>query len=77
MVGASTITQQVAKNFFLSSEMSYVRKIKEALLAKRIEQAFDKDHILELYMNQIYLGRRSYGVASAGLMYFNKSLDEL
>ena len=77
LVGASTITQQVAKNFFLSSEMSYVRKIKEALLARRIEQAFDKEHILELYMNQIYLGRRSYGVASAGLMYFNKSLDEL
>ena len=77
LVGASTITQQVAKNFFLSSEMSFSRKIKEALLARRIEQAFDKDHILELYMNQIYLGRRSYGVASAGLMYFNKSLDEL
>ncbi len=77
LVGASTITQQVAKNFFLSSEMSYSRKIKEALLARRIEQTFDKEHILELYMNQIYLGRRSYGVASAGLMYFNKSLDEL
>lgn len=77
LVGASTITQQVAKNFFLSSEMSFSRKIKEALLARRIEQTFDKDHILELYMNQIYLGRRSYGVASAGLMYFNKSLDEL
>lgn len=77
LVGASTITQQVAKNFFLSSEMSYSRKIKEALLARRIEQSFDKEHILELYMNEIYLGRRSYGVASAGLMYFNKSLDEL
>ncbi|MBO5997490.1 MAG: penicillin-binding protein 1A [Alphaproteobacteria bacterium] len=77
LVGASTITQQVAKNFFLSPEMSFSRKIKEALLARRIEQAFDKEHILELYMNQIYLGRRSYGVASAGLMYFDKSLDEL
>ena len=77
LVGASTITQQVAKNFFLSSEMSFSRKIKEALLARRIEQAFDKEHILELYMNEIYLGRRSYGVASAGLMYFDKSLDEL
>ena len=77
LVGASTITQQVAKNFFLSSEMSFSRKIKEALLARRIEQTFDKEHILELYMNQIYLGRRSYGIASAGLMYFNKSLDEL
>lgn len=77
LVGASTITQQVAKNFFLSSEMSFSRKIKEALLARRIEQTFDKDHILELYMNEIYLGRRSYGVASASLMYFDKSLDEL
>ena len=77
LVGASTITQQVAKNFLLTNEMSFKRKIKEALLARRIEQTFDKDHILELYMNQIYLGMRSYGVAAAGLMYFNKSLDEL
>lgn len=77
LVGASTITQQVAKNLLLSSEMSFSRKIKEALLARRIEQAFDKDHILELYMNQIYLGMRAYGVASAALIYFDKSLDEL
>ena len=75
--GASTITQQVAKNFLLTSEVSYVRKIKEALLALRIEQAFSKEHILELYLNEIYLGNRSYGVAAAALNYFNKSLDEL
>ena len=61
--GASTITQQVAKNFLLSSELSYVRKLKEAILATRIEQAFTKQHILELYLNEIYLGNRSYGVA--------------
>lgn len=76
-VGASTITQQVAKNFLLSSERSISRKIKEALLARKIEQAFTKDHILELYMNEIYLGIGSYGVASAALNYFNKSMDEL
>ncbi len=75
--GASTITQQVAKNFLLSSELSYVRKIKEAILATRIEQTFSKNHILELYLNEIYLGNRSYGVASAALNYFGKSLDEL
>lgn len=75
--GASTITQQVAKNFLLSSELSYVRKIKEAILATRIEQAFSKDHILELYLNEIYLGNRSYGVAAAALNYFGKPLDEL
>ncbi len=75
--GASTITQQVAKNFLLSSELSYLRKIKEALLATRIEQAFTKQHILELYLNEIYLGNRSYGVAAAALNYFGKSLDEL
>lgn len=75
--GASTITQQVAKNFLLSSELSYVRKIKEAILATRIEQAFSKEHILELYLNEIYLGNRSYGVASAALNYFGKSLNEL
>ena len=75
--GASTITQQVAKNFLLSSEVSYVRKIKEALLAWRIEQAFGKDHILELYLNEIYLGNRSYGVAAAALNYFDKPLSEL
>lgn len=76
-VGASTITQQVAKNFLLSSELSYKRKIKEALLAMRMEQAFTKQHILELYLNEIYLGNRSYGVAAAALNYFGKSLDEL
>lgn len=75
--GASTITQQVAKNFLLSSELSYVRKIKEAILATRIEQAFPKDHILELYLNEIYLGNRSYGVAAAALNYFGKSLNDL
>lgn len=75
--GASTITQQVAKNFLLSSELSYVRKIKEAMLAWRMEQAFTKDHILELYLNEIYLGNRSYGVAAAALNYFDKPLSEL
>ena len=76
-VGASTITQQVAKNFLLSNEVTFERKIKEALLALRIEQAFTKDQILELYLNQIYLGVGSYGVAAAALNYFDKSLDEL
>lgn len=75
--GASTITQQVAKNFLLSSELSYTRKIKEAILATRMEQTFTKDHILELYLNEIYLGNRSYGVAAAALNYFGKSLDNL
>ncbi len=75
--GASTITQQVAKNFLLSSELSYKRKIKEAILSARIEQAFSKQHILELYLNEIYLGNRSYGVAAAALNYFGKALDEL
>ena len=76
-VGASTITQQVAKNFLLSNEVSLERKIKEALLAFRIERAFTKDQILELYLNQIYLGVGSYGVAAAALAYFGKSLDAL
>ncbi len=76
-VGASTITQQVARNFLLTDEVTLERKIKEALLAFRIEQAFTKDQILELYLNQIYLGVGSYGVAAAGLNYFDKSLDEL
>ncbi len=76
-VGASTITQQVAKNFLLSGEVSLSRKIKEALLAFRIERAFTKDQILELYLNEIYLGLGSYGVAAAALNYFDKSLDEL
>ena len=76
-VGASTITQQVAKNFLLSSEVSYKRKVREAILAFRMERAFTKDRILELYLNEIYLGFGSYGVAAAALNYFNKSLDEL
>jgi penicillin-binding protein 1A len=76
-VGASTITQQVAKNFLLNNEVSLSRKIKEAILAFRIERAFTKDHILELYMNEIYLGGGSYGVAAAALNYFDKSLDQL
>ncbi len=76
-VGASTITQQVAKNFLLTNEVSISRKVKEAILAFRIEQAFDKDRILDLYLNEIYLGFGSYGVAAAALNYFNKSLDEL
>ena len=76
-MGASTITQQVAKNFLLTNEVSYTRKIKEAILALRIEQALSKDRILELYLNEIYLGNRSYGVAAAALNYFDKSLDEL
>ncbi|MFO1037766.1 MAG: penicillin-binding protein 1A [Geminicoccaceae bacterium] len=75
--GASTITQQVAKNFLLSNELSFERKIKEAVLALRIEEAFTKDKILELYLNEIFLGNRSYGVAAAALNYFDKSLDEL
>ncbi len=77
LVGASTITQQVAKNFLLTSERTLDRKLKEALLAQRIEQAFSKPKILELYLNEIYLGLRSYGVAAASLNYFGKSLHEL
>jgi len=76
-VGASTITQQVAKNFLLSNEVSLARKAKEAILAFRIEQTLEKDRILELYLNEIYLGLGAYGVAAASLNYFNKSLDEL
>ncbi|MYZ47186.1 penicillin-binding protein 1A [Rhizobiales bacterium L72] len=76
-VGASTITQQVAKNFLLSNEVSYERKIKEALLALRIEQAYSKDRIFELYLNEIYLGLGSYGIAAAALNYFDKSVNEL
>ncbi|MDQ6995251.1 MAG: PBP1A family penicillin-binding protein [Mariprofundaceae bacterium] len=75
--GGSTITQQVAKNFLLTSEKTYIRKIKEIILAYRIEQTFSKDDILYLYLNQIYLGRGSYGVASAAWRYFGKTLDEL
>ena len=73
--GASTITQQVAKNFLLSSERTLERKIKEAILAIRIERAYSKDKILELYLNEIYLGIGSYGVAAAALNYFNKELQ--
>ena len=75
--GASTITQQVAKNFLLTNERSFDRKIKEALLALRMEQAYSKDKILELYVNEIYLGQGAYGVAAASLLYFNKSIYEL
>jgi penicillin-binding protein 1A len=75
--GASTITQQVAKNFLLSSERSIERKIKEAILAIRIERAYTKDKILELYLNEIYLGIGAYGVAAASLSYFNKELQNL
>ncbi|MBR1953892.1 MAG: PBP1A family penicillin-binding protein [Alphaproteobacteria bacterium] len=75
--GASTITQQVAKNFFLTSERTISRKIKEAILALRLERSFSKQHILTLYMNQIFLGARAYGVGSAALMYFNKPVSEL
>ena len=77
LVGASTITQQVAKNFLLSNEVSINRKIKEALLALRIERILSKESILELYLNEIFLGKRSYGIAAASLNYFNKALDEL
>ena len=75
--GASTITQQVAKNFLLNDELSLRRKIKEALLAIKIEQVLKKDRILELYLNQIYLGSGTYGVAAASNRYFKKSLSEL
>ncbi|MCE3232547.1 MAG: penicillin-binding protein [Rickettsiaceae bacterium] len=77
LVGGSTITQQVVKNFLLSNEKSLDRKIKEAILSFRITQSYPKDKILELYLNEIYLGNRSYGVAAAALDYFNKSMDEL
>ncbi|MCB1433403.1 MAG: penicillin-binding protein 1A [Alphaproteobacteria bacterium] len=77
IVGASTITQQVAKNFLLTNERSIERKLKEALLVQRIEQAFTKDQIIELYLNEIFLGLNSYGVAAASLNYFGKSLDQL
>jgi penicillin-binding protein 1A len=75
--GASTITQQVAKNFFFSNEVSFSRKIKEALLAMRLERAYSKDKILELYLNEIYLGFGAYGIAAASLVYFDKSVNEL
>src|SRR5205085_8793488 len=75
--GASTITQQVAKNFLLTNERTFARKIKEALLAMKIEAAFSKERILELYLNEIYLGIGAYGVAAASLLYFDKSVHEL
>ncbi len=76
-IGASTITQQVAKNFLLGNEVSLKRKVREIVLALRMEKAFTKDRILELYLNQIYLGAGNYGVTAAALNYFNKSLDDL
>jgi len=75
--GASTITQQVAKNFLLSNELSLTRKMKEALLALKIERTYSKDKILELYLNEIYLGLGAYGIASASLTYFDKSVNEI
>ncbi len=76
-IGASTITQQVAKNFLLGNEVSVKRKVREIILALRLEKAFTKDRILELYLNQIYLGAGNYGVTAAALNYFNKGLDDL
>src|SRR5690349_4597645 len=75
--GASTITQQVAKNFLLTNEASFSRKIKEALLALKMERTYSKEKILELYLNEIYLGFGAYGIASASLLYFDKSVHEL
>ena len=75
--GASTITMQVARNFFLSSERTFKRKINEILLAIKIEDSLSKEEILELYVNQIYLGQRAFGFSAAANAYFNKSLDEL
>ena len=75
--GASTITQQVAKNFLLTNELSFDRKIKEAMLALKIERTYSKDKILELYLNEIYLGLGAYGIAAASLIYFDKSVHEL
>ena len=75
--GASTITQQVAKNFLLTSDVSLARKVKEAILAFRIEKVLSKKRILELYLNEIYLGERSYGIASASMTYFDKSIKDI
>ena len=77
IVGASTITQQVAKNFLLNNEQTIERKLREAIIVQRIEAAFSKDQILELYLNEIFLGLNSYGIAAASLNYFGKSLNEL
>src|SRR5471032_3008644 len=75
--GASTITQQVARNFLLNSDVKFSRKIREAILAVRIDATYPKEKVLELYLNEIYLGENSYGVGAASLNYFGKSLDEL
>ena len=75
--GASTITQQVARNFLLNSDVKFSRKIREAILAVRIDATYPKDKVLELYLNEIFLGQNCYGVAAAALNYFGKSLDEL
>lgn len=75
--GASTITQQVAKNFFLTSDRTLSRKVKEAILALRLERSFSKQHIMTLYLNEIFLGARAYGVGAAALMYFNKAVKDL
>ena len=75
--GASTITQQVAKNFLLTADQTYSRKVKEAILSFRIERTYSKDKILELYLNEIFFGQNAYGIASAALTYFNKSVTEL
>src|SRR6185437_6785693 len=75
--GASTITQQVAKNFLLTNKVAFSRKIKEALLALKIERTYSKDKILELYLNEIYLGLGAYGIAAAALTYFDKGVNEL
>jgi len=76
-VGASTITQQVAKNFLLTSDQTYERKVREMILSFRIEQAYSKDRILELYLNEIFFGLGAYGIAGAALTYFDKSVNEL
>ena len=76
-IGASTISQQVARNFLLTNELSYTRKIKEQLLTLRIERAFSKDELLQLYLNEIYMGVGAYGIAAAALSYFDKAVDEL
>lgn len=75
--GASTITQQVAKNFFLTSDRTIARKVREAILALRLERSFSKQHIMTLYLNEIFLGARAYGVGAAALMYFNKPVKDL
>src|SRR5581483_5297469 len=77
LAGASTIPQQVARNFLLNSDRTLTRKLKEALIALRLEKAYTKDKILELYLNEIYLGMGSYGVAAAAQIYFDKPLDQL